>query len=207
MNNLPFCKVREEAKEPRRGHETDAGADLFYCYDPKFDYDKSLIKADSEKIDRIIEVLKKHNFMAEHEFEEDEIFLNKRMHGGTTDEKTIAGDRKIRIPPGASVAIPTGLKFIVPEGYELHIDNKSGVAYKKQLLVGACVVDPDYRGEVFVNLHNLSGEERVFEPGQKLAQMIPRKVEHPELVELSAEDYDKNKTERGDGCLGSTGDK
>ena len=60
----------------------------------------------------------------------------------------------ITINPGESVILGTGLKFGVPHGYMLEVKNRSSVASKRSLLVGACVVDSGYDGEVFVNLHN-----------------------------------------------------
>ena len=62
----------------------------------------------------------------------------------------------VTISPGQSVILPTGLKFGVPHGYMLEVKNRSSVASKRSLIVGACVVDSGYDGEVFVNLHNLS---------------------------------------------------
>ena len=62
------------------------------------------------------------------------------------------------IRPGESAILPTGLKFGVPHGYMLEVKNRSGVAAKRKLIVGACVVDAGYDGEVFVNLHNVGKE-------------------------------------------------
>ena len=50
-------------------------------------------------------------------------------------------ETSLSIGPGESVLVPTGCKFANPHGYMMEIKNKSGIAYKKQLLVGACVVD------------------------------------------------------------------
>ena len=57
----------------------------------------------------------------------------------------------LMIKPGESVVVETGLKFGVPHGFMLEVKNRSSVATKKQLLVGACVIDPGYNGELFVN--------------------------------------------------------
>ena len=74
------------------------------------------------------------------------------------------------IPRMASRLIPTGLKVEVPEGHMLEIKNKSGIASKRQLVVGACVIDPGYDGEIFINLHNVGYETQVIQPGEKIAQ-------------------------------------
>ena len=66
------------------------------------------------------------------------------------DDLTIGWPTKI--DPGQSMILGTGLKFGVPHGYMIQVMNRSGNAAKKQLMVGACVVDSGYDGEVFVNL-------------------------------------------------------
>mgnify|MGYP005739450813 FL=1 len=85
--------------------------------------------------------------------------------------------------------------------------NKSGIASKRSLVVGACVVDEGYTGEVFVNLHNIGKDTQVVESGHKLAQAVFVRIEKPELVVVqdSEQLYDSS-TSRGDGALGSTGD-
>ena len=60
-----------------------------------------------------------------------------------------------RIEPGQSVLLQTGIKMEVPRDCMLQIMNKSGVASKKHLITGACVVDEGYDGEIFVNLQNI----------------------------------------------------
>jgi len=110
------------------------------------------------------------------------------------------------IPPNESKIIPTGLKVEVPYGYMLEIKNKSSVAAKKQLLVGACVVDSGYDGEVFVNLHNVGNAARMIVPGQKIAQAVMVAVVTCEVVESTEDNLNENSA-RGNGALGSTGDK
>lgn len=111
---------------------------------------------------------------------------------------------------GESKILSTGLKFGIPHGYMLQIMNRSGNAAKKQLLVGACVVDSGYDGEVFVNLHNIGNERQFISDGMKIAQAVlipivpmrPREIEEDNL-------YGRHPitiSDRGDGALGSTGD-
>jgi len=109
-----------------------------------------------------------------------------------------------RIPPGESCLVPTGLKVVVPENHMLEIKNKSGIAHKQKLIVGACVVDPGYTGEVFVNLHNIGGSTRTIQPGQKIAQavLVPIVVCEPGEINYDPSDLD---TDRSDGGFGSTG--
>ena len=113
------------------------------------------------------------------------------------------------ILPGESVLLPTGCKFAIPHGYMMEIKNKSGVAYKRQLLVGACVVDSGYDGEVFVNLHNIGTEPQHIEPGDKIAQGVVVPVVHARFVASDTPDiydwYPITISDRGDGAMGSTG--
>ena len=115
----------------------------------------------------------------------------------------------LSIGPGESVLVPTGCKFAIPHGYMMEIKNKSGIAYKKQLLVGACVVDSGYDGEVFVNLHNIGTEPQILAPGDKVAQAVVIPVVHARFVASETPEiyewYPITMASRGDGALGSTG--
>ena len=115
----------------------------------------------------------------------------------------------LSIGPGESVLVPTGCKFAIPHGYMMEIKNKSGIAYKKQLLVGACVVDSGYDGEVFVNLHNIGTEPQILAPGDKVAQAVVVPVVHARFVASETPEiyewYPITMSNRGDGALGSTG--
>jgi len=118
----------------------------------------------------------------------------------------VEGDESFSIPSGSSRVIPTGLKIKVPECYMLEVKNKSGIASKRQLLVGACVVDPGYDGEIFVNLHNIGDSEQVIEPGEKIAQAVLTPVIHCGIEEVH-EDNLNLYSRRGKGGFGSTGDR
>ena len=112
------------------------------------------------------------------------------------------------IQPGESAILSTGLKFGVPHGYMLEVKNRSSVAAKRSLVVGACVVDSGYDGELFVNLHNIGTEEQVIEPHAKIAQVVMVPVVSFRAMETSNPDlyglYPITISERGDGALGST---
>ena len=114
------------------------------------------------------------------------------------------------IQPGESKILSTGLKFGIPHGYMLQIMNRSGNAAKKQLMVGACVVDSGYDGEVFVNLHNVGNNTQTIESGMKIAQAVLIPVVHARFVETAEDNlygwYPITISDRGDGALGSTGD-
>ncbi|QDP63399.1 MAG: putative deoxyuridine 5'-triphosphate nucleotidohydrolase [Prokaryotic dsDNA virus sp.] len=111
------------------------------------------------------------------------------------------------IEPGESVLLETGLRFGVPHGYMLEVKNRSSVASKRSLLVGACVIDSGYDGEVFVNLHNVGKNTQLLEPGQKIAQVVMVPVVPFRAYcrhEGNLYDYPITMSERGEGALGST---
>ena len=113
----------------------------------------------------------------------------------------------VTLPPSSTALFPTGVKIQVPSNCMLQVMNKSGVASKKSLIAGACVVDEGYTGEVFVNLHNIGTEPQTIDPGQKLAQGVFVRIEKPEVVEVHEDNIYDQPTSRGSGALGSTGDR
>lgn len=113
------------------------------------------------------------------------------------------------IPAGEQILIPSGIKVnILDKSTYLEAQNKSGVASKYGLLVGACVIDADYQGEVHINLHNVSNKEVKISTGQKIIQFIHKNYIDTEWSEISNEDYNNlGKSDRGSGGFGSTGEK
>ncbi len=111
----------------------------------------------------------------------------------------------IILPPNERVVIPSGVFLEVPSGYALIAFNKGGVAVKKGLIMGACVIDEDYQGEIFINMINSSNKDVVIKNGEKITQMILINVFYDELIEVDKKDLYICETKRGDGCLGSTG--
>ena len=113
-----------------------------------------------------------------------------------------------RMQPGCSRLFSTGLKIEVPTGYMLEVKNRSSMAAKKSLVVGACVIDSGYSGEIFVNLHNIGNEEVEVKPGDKIAQLVLIPVIQWRSLEVPEDElYRDNVTisNRGAGALGSTG--
>lgn len=110
--------------------------------------------------------------------------------------------------PGESALFPTGLKFGVPHGYMLEVKNRSGNASKRSLLVGACVIDSGYDGEVFVNLHNVGTKVQSIKRGMKIAQVVMVPVVHFRALETANDNlyewYPITMSDRGTGALGST---
>lgn len=107
---------------------------------------------------------------------------------------------------GRSYNIPSGIKAKIPEGYALIAFNKSGVALKKGLQVGACVVDEDYQGEIHLHVRNTSLTWCTLENGEKLIQflLVPILYEDVEVMD-EEKDLFPEITGRGSGGFGSTG--
>lgn len=110
-----------------------------------------------------------------------------------------------RVEPGERFFIPSGIKANVPTGYALIAMNKSGVALKKGLMVGACVVDSDYQGEIHLHLVNTSNKAVTIEPGEKLTQFLLIPVDHSMVQVVDPNDLFDAESERGAGGFGSTG--
>ncbi|MEK7496213.1 MAG: dUTP diphosphatase [Patescibacteria group bacterium] len=105
------------------------------------------------------------------------------------------------LKPGERRAIETGVKMEIPEGYVGLVWDKSGLAVNDGIKTMAGVVDAGYRGEIKIVLINLSNQNFEIKKGQKIAQMLIQKIEHPkiEIVEFL------NESNRGEGGFGSTG--
>lgn len=101
------------------------------------------------------------------------------------------------------VLIPTGLKIAIPEGYEVQVRPRSGLAIKHgiTMLNSPGTIDSDYRGEIKIIAVNLSNETYTIEPNERIAQLVLNKVEQIEFVEVDELDA----TNRGEGGFGHTG--
>lgn len=114
-------------------------------------------------------------------------------------------DAPVAIGPGQTVLIHTGIALAIPRGYVGLVCARSGLASKQGLApankVG--VIDADYRGELMVALHNHSGEPRVVECGDRVAQLLIT----PYLTAQFTPVEDLDDTRRGAGGFGSTGTK
>ena len=114
-------------------------------------------------------------------------------------------DEQIKILPGKSEIIPTGLAVAIPKNFEIQIRPRSGLAAKSQVSVlnTPGTIDADYRGEIKVILINLSDKVFVVEKGLRIAQMVVCPVIKASLKEVTKLEV----TERGSGGFGSTGIK
>ena len=113
----------------------------------------------------------------------------------------------LAIPPKESKLLPTGIRLEVPYGHMLEVKNKSGIASKKKLITGACVVDPGYNGELYVNLHNIGLQTQYIQPGDKIAQAVLIPIVHCGIEEVFDPEILNIDSTRGMGGFGSTGDR
>jgi len=108
------------------------------------------------------------------------------------------------LDPNEAIKIPSGIRVSVPEGFALIAFNKSGVATKLGLIVGACVVDSGYQGEIHLHLVNASNRNVWIIPDTKIVQfiLVPIAVSMPE--EVREHELFPEKSSRGSGGFGST---
>jgi dUTP pyrophosphatase len=115
----------------------------------------------------------------------------------------IVSAEAVSIAPGARHAVATGLSVAIPDGYEIQVRPRSGLALKHGITVPNTpgTIDSDYRGELKVILINLGDEPFAIARGDRVAQLVLAPVVQAawdEVEELDA-------TERGEGGFGSTG--
>ncbi len=110
-------------------------------------------------------------------------------------------DVEITLNPGERVQVKTGIAVAIPEGYVGLVWDKSGLSHKFGLKTLGGVIDAGYRGEILVGMVNLGDTAHTFQIGDKIAQMLIQKIEHPAIEEVPV----LNETVRGENGFGSTG--
>lgn len=114
-------------------------------------------------------------------------------------------EETIVLHPGDRKLIPTGLRFAIPEGYEIQIRPRSGLALKNGITVlnSPGTIDADYRGDIGVVLINLGQDDFMINNGDRIAQMLIAPMTRLVWNEVLVLDD----TERGEGAFGHTGIK
>jgi len=109
------------------------------------------------------------------------------------------------VGPGECVVVGTGIRMELPYGLEFQIRSRSGLARSGLMVANApATIDAGYRGEIFVILRNISGIQMELSKGMRIAQGVFAKVEvGVTIVEGTVE----METKRGEGGLGSTGER
>jgi dUTP pyrophosphatase len=115
----------------------------------------------------------------------------------------VVAAEELTLAPGARHAVATGFAMAIPDGYEVQVRPRSGLALKHGVtcLNTPGTIDSDYRGEVKVILANLSDAPFPIHRGDRIAQLVPAPVQRALLIEQDALDD----TARGSGGFGSTG--
>lgn len=176
---IQFTKIRD-VKSPNRANLNDAGMDF---YIPNY----------SEEFSNDLKAKNKANNL--------QYILD--GEDGENPNYTL----RIIIPAGEQINIPSGIKVnILDKNTYLEANNKSGIASKYHLVVGASVVDADYQGEVHLNLINTGNTDVEVFSGMKIVQFIHKYYIHTDLEEISVDEYNSlDKTSRSDGGFSSSG--
>ncbi|MBW0144866.1 dUTP diphosphatase [Sphingomicrobium clamense] len=111
----------------------------------------------------------------------------------------------VTIEPGERHPVATGFRVAIPEGYEIQVRPRSGLAFKHGITVPNTpgTIDSDYRGELKVLLINHGPDPFEVKRGERVAQLVPAAVTLASFEEVDALDD----TDRGHGGFGSTGTK
>jgi dUTP pyrophosphatase len=124
--------------------------------------------------------------------------------GASGCDVAAAIQENVVLQPGCRALIPTGFIFEIPQGYEIQVRSRSGLAFNHGVMAlnSPGTVDADYRGEVKVILANLGSEPVTIRRGDRIAQLVPMAVP----MHLTFEESDTlSQTSRGAGGFGSSG--
>lgn len=107
------------------------------------------------------------------------------------------------LPAGGSMLVPTGLKVAIPQGYEIQVRPRSGLALKDQITVlnTPGTIDADYRGEIKVILINHGKKDFIVKPGMRIAQLVVAPVCQASFIPVE----ELTETPRGGNGFGHTG--
>lgn len=114
-------------------------------------------------------------------------------------------DSTLIIPIGKVGMVPTNIRVEIPEGFEIQVRPRSGLAAKYGIgvLNSPGTIDSDYRGEIKVILFNFGNEEFIINRGDRIAQIVINKIYHANFIETDA----LKQSKRNDGGFGHTGSK
>jgi dUTP pyrophosphatase len=113
----------------------------------------------------------------------------------------VVAAESVTLAPGARHAVATGFALAIPEGFEVQVRSRSGLAVRHGLTCLTGTIDSDYRGEVKVVLANLGAEPFEVVRGERIAQLVPAPVLRASFEETAS----LSETGRGGGGFGSTG--
>lgn len=151
-----YIQLTRDVKTPSRAYDTDAGIDF---YVPNVLY-------------------------------ADDLAYSKQLTGFDCeiDQTQINGKAvisSIEIKPHEALVVPSGVKICVPAGFAFVFFNKSGIATKRHLMTGACIVDHGYTNEVHLHMVNTAAKTAIIRPGDKIVQgvLMPISMAQPRIVD------------------------
>lgn len=112
-------------------------------------------------------------------------------------------EKPITLLQGSIEMVPTNISVEIPEGYEIQVRPRSGLAAKHGIgiLNSPGTIDSDYRGEIKIIMINFGKEDFVIQPAERIAQLVVSKVCTAKFIETN----ELNNTSRGEGGFGHTG--
>ena len=112
-------------------------------------------------------------------------------------------EKSMTLPRGGIVMIPTNISVEIPEGYEIQVRPRSGLAakYGIGILNSPGTIDSDYRGEIKIIIVNFGKKDFIIQPAERIAQLVVSKVYMAKFIESE----NLNNTKRGEGGFGHTG--
>jgi len=112
-------------------------------------------------------------------------------------------EKPMTITKGSIEMVPTNISVEIPEGYEIQVRPRSGLAAKHGIgiLNSPGTIDSDYRGEIKIIMINFGKEDFVIQPAERIAQLVVSKVYTAKFIETN----ELNNTSRGEGGFGHTG--
>jgi dUTP pyrophosphatase len=131
--------------------------------------------------------------------------LPRKMTSGSSGcDICAANDQEIVMKPGDRILVPTGFCFEIPEGFEIQVRPRSGLAFKYGITVlnSPGTIDADYRGEVKIILANFGDQPFIIKRGDRIAQLVPMAV--PSTIDFTEQDSITGSS-RGAGGFGHTG--
>ena len=133
----------------------------------------------------------------------------KDFESNEINKEVVLSNGEIVMPPHTNCLVNSGIKIEIPFGYMGMFANKSGVAAKNGLVLGAHIIDTFYSGELLVDVHNISNKNVILKEGQKLVQLILVPILNCDLTEVDENDlysWMKDNRFRESGGFGSTGE-
>ena len=129
--------------------------------------------------------------------------LPARQTSGSAGYDVASAEPDFVLQPGERRAVKTGLAFELPDGVEMQVRPRSGLALRHGLTLPNApgTIDPDYRGELLVIMQNLGAAPVPIGRGERIAQLVFARYETPRLAEAA----ELGASERGTGGFGSTG--